>query len=58
MVTGSNSDKASECFGLSYMGIAKFSALHRRLDIKIYPAEEFPFALLCEIGLRSRVIGR
>ena len=31
------------------MGIAKFATVHRRLDIKLYPSEEYPFALLCEM---------
>merc|ERR1711918_174516 len=42
-------DKA-EFHGVTYMGIAVFEKLHRRLDIKAYPRDELPFAMLYFTG--------
>lgn len=34
----------------SYMGMCKIDQYHRRIDIKVYPIEEYPFALLYFTG--------
>merc|ERR1712070_27359 len=48
-LTGS-SDASSDHYAVGYMGIGKLRQLHRRVDMKVYPIEEYGFALLYFTG--------